>query len=48
MAGSCQEHPGAGILEGSGLNPLPRRTPLESVIHSRKEMDGYSVEKRIL
>ena len=34
----------AGILEGSGLNPLPRRTPLESVIHSRKEMDGYSVE----
>ena len=34
----------AGILEGSGLNPLPRRTPLNSVIHSRKEMNGYSVE----
>ncbi len=34
----------SGILEGAGLTPLPRRTPLNQVIHSKKEMDGYSVE----
>ena len=34
----------AGILEEAGLTPLPRRTPLNTVIHSKKVMDGYSVE----
>ncbi len=33
-----------GILEGAGLNPLPKRTALNAVIHSPKKMDGYSVE----
>lgn len=33
------------ILIGSGLVPLPERTPLNAVIHGRVEMDGYSVEK---
>ena len=33
-----------GILKGAGLVPLPKRTPLNPYSHSRKEMDGYSVE----
>ena len=32
------------ILKGAGLAPLPRKTPLEAVIHSRREKDGYTVE----
>lgn len=33
-----------GILQGSGIENLPRSTPLKPVIHSRKMHDGYSVE----
>lgn len=33
-----------GIIEGAKLNPMPEKTPLNAVIHSKKEMDGYSVE----
>ncbi|HYK01280.1 MAG TPA: CocE/NonD family hydrolase [Thermoanaerobaculia bacterium] len=33
-----------GILEGAGLNPLPIRTPLNPVIHSRKIKNGYTIE----
>lgn len=33
-----------GILRGAGLVPLPERTPLNAVIHSRREHDGYAVE----
>lgn len=33
-----------GILEGSGIESLPRNTPLKSSIHSRKMHNGYSVE----
>ena len=33
-----------GILKGAGLVPLPKRNPLNPHSHSRKEMDGYSVE----
>ncbi|MFP6855398.1 MAG: acetylxylan esterase [Opitutales bacterium] len=33
-----------GILKGAGLVPLPKRTPLNPYSHSRKEMNGYSVE----
>ncbi len=33
-----------GILEGAGLEPLPRRTPLEPVRHSLRELDGCTVE----
>ena len=33
-----------GILKGAGLVPLPKRSPLNVYTHSRKEMDGYSVE----
>ncbi|MDQ8179409.1 family 78 glycoside hydrolase catalytic domain [Pelagicoccus sp. SDUM812005] len=32
------------ILQGAGLDPLPRRTALQPMIHSRREYDGYSVE----
>lgn len=32
------------ILEGAGLDPLPKRGPLNSLAHSRREYDGYSVE----
>jgi hypothetical protein len=32
------------ILVGAGLNPLPKRTPLNSVIHSKRSFDGYTVE----
>ncbi|SVC49690.1 uncharacterized protein METZ01_LOCUS302544, partial [marine metagenome] len=33
-----------GILKGAGLVPLPKRSPLDVYPHSRKEMNGYSVE----
>lgn len=33
-----------GILSGCGLSPLPNRTPLNSVIHSKREYNGYQVE----
>ena len=33
------------ILVASGLYPLPERTPLNPVIHSRIEMDDYTVDK---
>lgn len=32
------------IIEGSRLNTLPANTPLKTVIHSKKVMDGYTVE----
>ncbi|WP_224772614.1 family 78 glycoside hydrolase catalytic domain [Pelagicoccus enzymogenes] len=32
------------ILQGAGLAPLPQRTPLNPIVHSRREYDGYSVE----
>lgn len=32
------------ILVGSGLWPMPQKTPLNVVIHSRKDMGDYSVE----
>ncbi len=33
-----------GILKGAGLVPLPKKTPLNVVIHSRREINGYMVE----
>lgn len=33
-----------GILQGAGLDPLPIRTPLNSLIHSRKIKTGYTIE----
>lgn len=33
-----------GFLKGAGLWPLPERTPLNPIRHSRREHDGYSVE----
>ncbi len=33
------------ILVSLGLWPMPEKTPLNAVIHSRREMDGYSIEK---
>ncbi|OPZ13853.1 MAG: Alpha/beta hydrolase family protein [candidate division BRC1 bacterium ADurb.BinA364] len=32
------------LLRGANLDPLPRRTPLNAVSHSRREHDGYAVE----
>ncbi len=32
------------IQKGAGLDPLPLRTPLHAVSHSRRQMKGYSVE----
>ena len=32
------------IQEGAGLAPWPKRTPLNPVIHSRRDHDGYAVE----
>ena len=32
------------ILTGANLDPLPERTPLNPVIHNRRDYDGYSVE----
>ena len=34
----------AGILHGAGLSPLPKRTPLNPVLHDRRVQNGYSVE----
>ena len=33
-----------GILKGANLNPLPKKTPLNVVIHSLREYKGYQVE----
>ena len=33
-----------GILEGANLNPLPERTPLNSIVRGKKELNGYTVE----
>jgi dienelactone hydrolase len=33
-----------GILRGAELWPLPKKCPLNAIIHSRREHDGYSVE----
>jgi hypothetical protein len=33
-----------GILRAAQLDPLPERTPLNAVIHSRREYQGYTVE----
>jgi hypothetical protein len=32
------------IQEGAGLAPWPKRTPLNPIVRSRREFDGYSVE----
>ena len=32
------------ILVGSGLHPLPKRTPLNAVVHNKRTYEGYSVE----
>ncbi len=34
----------AQILIGSGLHPLPKRTPLNAVVHNKRTYEGYSVE----
>jgi dienelactone hydrolase len=34
----------AGILRGAELSPLPRKCPLNPIVHSKREHDGYSVE----
>jgi len=33
----------AQILGSAGLDPLPKRTPLNAVIHGRRDGDGYTV-----
>jgi hypothetical protein len=33
-----------GILSGAGLDPLPRRTPLNPIVRNRRVHDGYTVE----
>lgn len=33
-----------GILRGAELLPLPKRCPLNPILHSRREHDGYTVE----
>ena len=38
------QHVRQRIQEGAGLAPWPERTPLNAVIHSRRDHDGYSVE----
>ncbi|WP_438482585.1 alpha/beta hydrolase family protein [Oleiharenicola lentus] len=32
------------VQRGAGLTPWPKRTPLNAIIHSRRDYDGYSVE----
>ena len=32
------------FLKGAGLWPLPEKRPLNIIVHSRREYDGYSVE----
>ena len=57
LAGFCRDLPAwqtraarvrAGILRASQLAPLPKRTPLNIVSHSRRERSGYSVENILL
>ena len=38
------QHVRQRIQEGAGLAPWPTRTPLNAVIHGRREHDGYTVE----
>jgi dienelactone hydrolase len=33
-----------GILRGAELVPMPKRCPLNPIIHSKRQYDGYSVE----
>jgi hypothetical protein len=33
-----------GFLKAAELWPLPERTPLNPIVHSRREHDGYTVE----
>jgi dienelactone hydrolase len=33
-----------GILQGTGLMPLPQKCPLNSLMHSRRDYKGYTVE----
>jgi len=33
-----------GILRGAGLSRMPDKCPLKPISHSRRELDGYSVE----
>ncbi len=53
VASFCKDLPGwktraailrTGILHGAGLDPLPARTPLNAVLHGRREEKGYTVE----
>ena len=38
------QHARQRIQEGAGLAPWPKRTPLNPIVRSRREFDGYSVE----
>ncbi|MGE0529361.1 MAG: acetylxylan esterase, partial [Bdellovibrionales bacterium] len=33
------------VLVGNGLWPMPKKTPLNSVIHGQIKRDGYTIEK---
>ena len=33
-----------GILQGAELSPLPKKCPLNPIVHSKREYKGYSVE----
>jgi dienelactone hydrolase len=41
---SYTNHVRERVQQGAGLAPFPRRTPLNSIIRSRREHDGYTVE----